>query len=99
MSEGQRRGSPVRWIDVVVEPWYERYAASTFGRPLCTRAIRTACSMASVPPVVKARARARPGRLDDHSRRFAADVGCMGGRERAQPIGLLLDGGDDAGCW
>ena len=24
VSEGQRRGSPVRWIEVVVEPWYER---------------------------------------------------------------------------
>ena len=36
------------------------------------------------------------GDLDDHSRRFAADVGCMGRRERAQLIGLLLDRGDDA---
>ena len=24
VSEAQRRGSPVRWIEVVVEPWYER---------------------------------------------------------------------------
>ena len=35
------------------------------------------------------------GDLDDHSRRFAADIGCMGRRERAQLIGLL-DRGDDA---
>ena len=36
------------------------------------------------------------GDLDDHSRRFPADVGCMAGCERAEPVGLLLDSGDDA---
>ena len=24
VSEAQRRWSPVRWIEVIVEPWYER---------------------------------------------------------------------------
>lgn len=32
--------------------------------------------------------------LDDHPRRFPADVGCMAGRERAELVGLLLDSGD-----
>ena len=36
------------------------------------------------------------GDVNDHSRRFPADVGCMTGCERAELVGLLLDRGDDA---
>jgi len=36
------------------------------------------------------------GDLDDHPRRFPADVGCMAGCERAELVGLLLDSRDDA---
>ncbi len=36
-----------------VAPWYERYADSTLGRPVCSRAMRTAFSTASAPALVK----------------------------------------------
>ncbi len=52
-SEPTRRREPVRFAVRRVAPWYERYAESTLCRPVCRRAIRTACSLASAPAFVK----------------------------------------------
>ena len=51
--------------------------------------LRPACGEQHVPKPVR-------GDLDDHSRRFPADVGCMAGCERAELVGLLLNSGDNA---
>jgi hypothetical protein len=40
-------------IAVVVLPWYERYVERILCLPVCNRAMRTAYSTASAPPLVK----------------------------------------------
>jgi hypothetical protein len=52
-SLNQRRFSPVSVAEPVPDPWNERYAASTFARPVTTRANLIASSFADAPEVVK----------------------------------------------
>ncbi|CAM5707845.1 hypothetical protein SHIRM173S_08335 [Streptomyces hirsutus] len=97
LSEAQRRGSPVRFTACWVPPWYERYAESTLGRPVCSRAIRTACSTASAPPLVKKTLSRSPGvRSADSSGCLRPRLDGERGRERRHPR-RPLDRGDDLG--
>ncbi len=45
-----------------VAPWYERYRATIFCRPVTARAMRIAFSLASAPPSVKKTFSMSPGR-------------------------------------
>ena len=65
----QRRGSPVAVIAAAVAPWYERYRARIFCRPVTARAILNAFSFASAPPLVKKNTSISPGAI---SASFAA---------------------------
>jgi len=56
-----RRGSPVRAIAPAVPPWYERYLDMILCRPVTTRAMRMAFSLASAPPLVKKNVSMSPG--------------------------------------
>ena len=44
-----------------VAPWYERYRATIFWRPVTARAMRIAFSLASAPPRVKKDLAMSPG--------------------------------------
>ena len=61
VSAAHRRGSPVAVITCPVAPWYERYRARIFCRPVAWRAILIAFSFASAPPLVKKKTSMSPG--------------------------------------
>ncbi len=62
-SAAQRRGSPVAAMTPPVAPWYERYRARIFWRPVTCRASLMAFSFASAPPPVKKLTSISPGRI------------------------------------
>ena len=77
-------------------PWYERYVESTLILPVCSRAIRVACSTASVPALVK-KTLVKPSGAISMIKRAASlrtVVGVLGG-DRAHPRRLLLDRSHD----
>ena len=71
-------------------------SVSTLCRPVCSRAIRTAFSIASAPPLVKNTLSRSLGRaLGDQPGGLGPLVVRVLRRDGAQPRGLLLDRGDD----
>ena len=85
-SFGQRRGSPVAVIAVAgVAVVAAVEADSTLWRPVCSRAMRTAFSLASAPPLVKKTLLRSGGReLGDAPGGLAAHVVGVLRRDRAQ---------------
>ena len=79
-------------IAVSVPPWYERYRVNTLRLPVCRRAMRTACSLASAPPLVKNTRFSSPGVRSAISRAASerASFACCGATVHSFG-GLLLN--------
>ena len=73
-SFAQRRLSPPSVAAPCVWPWNERHCVRTLCRFVYMRAMRSACSFASLPPVVKSVLVRSPGVISAMSRASSARV-------------------------
>jgi len=99
-SAAHRRGSPVTLAAPAVAPWYERYRATIFWRPVYQRASLIAFSVASAPPLVKNDIVKSPGVISasnaaSRARASSVIAGAVTHRRRA----WLAIASVTRGCW